>query len=468
MNIRHWDTSGSKVRTSFSRIFGYGIPRLLVITSFIFLFCPLESQTYSEVDSTTYQLYLDKSWDELIHVGKDAVKKDIDYYFLRMRIGIAYYEKNNYKSAQSHFRKALEFNTGDPVASEYLYYAYLFGGQTQQAALLYREFPESLKMKVQEPGLKTIDLISVEYLYNRSFTDELADDPGTFESLPYGAQILTRDFQNLNLALHHNMHPGTTFRHAYTYLVKDNYYYYDDGLDRFTAEGQMVRQHQYFLSPSFTFQGGLVISPSFHFLHVGFQIPELSGGGPGPGGGNDVIFRKDFVNQMAGGLQLARYLGTLLVRLEGIYSNLNKTDQLSGTAGFTWYPAGNLDMYMGASLHAHMADLDAGKAALIPDIIFGYGIASRVWVEFSGTYGDMKNFSESNGYIVYNGLDWMTYKAMGNIMVPLTDKGSMIYAGVRYAGYENQFIPFDPAQPADLNDLKYNSLSIYGGLSWKF
>ena len=147
MNIRHWDTSGSKVRTSFSRIFGYGIPRLLVITSFIFLFCPLESQTYSEVDSTTYQLYLDKSWDELIHVGKDAVKKDIDYYFLRMRIGIAYYEKNNYKSAQSHFRKALEFNTGDPVASEYLYYAYLFGGQTQQAALLYREFPESLKMK---------------------------------------------------------------------------------------------------------------------------------------------------------------------------------------------------------------------------------------------------------------------------------------------------------------------------------
>jgi hypothetical protein len=264
------------------------------------------------------------------------------------------------------------------------------------------------------------------------------------------------------------MHPGTTFRHAYTYLVKDNYYYYDDGLNNFLAEGHTVRQHQYFLSPSFTFRKGLFISPSFHYLHVTYQVPDLTGGGPGPAGGNDLAFQEDFIKQFVGGLTLAKYAGPLIFSLGGIWSNLNNADQVSALAGLTWYPWGNLDLYIRGALNAHFADLDKGDLALVPDLLVGYGIVSKVWIEFNGTYGEMKNFTESNGYIVYNGLDWMTWKARGNITIPLTEKGSIIYAGVRFAGYKNRFIPFDPAQAEDLNDLNYNSLSIYGGISWNF
>jgi len=446
----------------------YGFYKLIILFCFIVLLQPIKAQNFAEFDTKTYQLYLEKDWDELIHTGKAALKQDNDYYYLRMRIGIAFYEKKNYKSSQSHFRKALEFNDGDPVASEYLYYAYLFGGQTQQAALLHENFTASQKKKIPSPDHNAVDRISVEYLYNKTNTDELVNDPANFDGLPYGFQIITRNFQNLNLSLSHHMHPGISFRHAYTFLGKNNFYYYDDGTGSFGVDGQEIRQHQYYISPSFTTRKGMVISPSFHFLHVGYQVPYRVAGSPGPGAGNGIAYENDFVNQMAVGLNLARHTGPIKIHFAGLYSNLNNTNQLTGTAGITWYPLGNLDFYLGGNINAHIEDLDKSEPTLIPDIIFGYGIASKVWIEITAAAGNMKNYTESNGYIVYNGLDWMKYKVLGNLVVPITDKGSAIYAGVRFARYESNMNSIDPAlSDTQINTINYNSISIFGGLSWK-
>ncbi len=451
-----------------NRIKMHRLHKLLLIACLVLLIQPLRSQSFTEVDSGTYQLYVEKNWVELIRTGRAALKQDIDYYYLRMRIGIAYYEKKNYKSAQSHFRKALEFSEGDPLALEYLYYSYLFVRQTQQAALVYKGFTDSLKEKIPDPGQEAVEGLSVEYLNDRSFTDDLIADPDLFTGLPTGVQILGRSYHNLNIRLHHFMHPGTSFIHAYTYLNKSNFYYYNDGLNRFGVDGQKVSQHQYYLSPSFTSGGGLVISPAFHFLRVAYEVPYFSSGGPGAGGGNSAKFINEYLSQIVGGLNLTKYQGPFRFRLGALYSNLNHARQFTGSARLRWYPLGNLDLYMGASLNAHMEDAGEGGTELIPDFMLGYGIASKVWIEISGAYGEMKNYSELNGYIIYNGTDWMKYKAIGNIVVPLTEKGSVIYAGARFAQYESRFIPFEPAQPEDLNIINYNSISIFGGLSWKF
>ncbi len=109
---------------------------------------------------------------------------------------------------------------------------------------------------------------------------------------------------------------------------------------------------------------------------------------------------------------------------------------------------------------------------MIPDFLIGFGIASRVWMEFSGTYGNMRNYTEGKGYIVYNGLDWMIYKAIGTIIIPITPNGSSIYLGTRFAEFKSQFIPrdvpFDASSGQDINSIISNSISIFGGLSWKF
>ena len=448
--------------------------RLIVILGLLLLAPTVKSQDFVSVDKETYKLYLDKQWDELIRAGKEGLKQDIDYYYLRMRIGIAFYEKKNYKASQIHFRKALELNEGDPVASEYLYFAYLLAGQTQQAAVLAKDFTTYLEEKVNIAADKFADILSVEYLYNFNDTEDILSNPENyFSGLPYGYQLITLNFSNLNVMLHHELSPGITLTHAYTYLNKTNYYYYDDSLSRFGVDEQKVVQNQYYISPSFSTRGGLTISPAFHVLRIRFQAPYVvtGGGSPGFGGGSSSYIRyADLItNHFVGGLNLSQNVGRFGIRLGGIFSSMNDASQLTGTAGLTWYPMGNLDLYLGSALNVHTEFIDQEtNIELIPDFLLGFGISSKVWMEFSGAYGNMKNYTEGNGYIVYNGLDWMKYKVLGTIVIPLSPKGSKIYLGTRFAEYESRFIPFDPSAGQDLNSIINNSISIFGGLLWKF
>lgn len=452
----------------------------LLVLMFFLTIRSAAGQDFVETDSSTYRLYEEKNWKELIAAGKSALKHGIDYYYLRMRLGIAYYEKTNYKSAQIHFRKALEFNEADPVALEYLYFSYLFGGQAQQAALLYDGFTDPLKKRIADPGLRSIDRVSLEYLYNKTNTNGLVSDPETFEDL-YGIRIITRAYHNQNLALTHFMHPGLSFTHSFTSLQKENYYAYDDGTIWFRIDGQKVIQYQYYLSPSFTTGRGLVISPLFHYLHVDFEVltPVFSNPGPGGPGGSTlpgtttptglvVNVSEDSDNQLVGGLALSKFQGRFSYRVSTLYSNLNNADQFTGGVGLTWYPRGNLDFYLGTSCNMHWENLSDEAPSYIQDLVLGYGIASKVWVEISGAGGRMKNYTESNGYVVYNGLDWMKYRILGNVIVPLTAKGSTIYAGARYAGYGSSEISFSSVPGGNTNNIDYKSLSIFGGISWKF
>jgi hypothetical protein len=451
--------------------------RLIIILSLILLAQTGRSQDFKSVDQETYNLYMEKIWDELIRAGKDGLKQGIDYYYLRMRIAIAYYETKNYKASQAHFRKALEFNEVDPVASEYLYYAYLLPGQTDQASILAKDFSPSLMEKIIPPPGKIVDRLAIDYLYNYNDTKDLLSDPDHyFSGLPPGYQVVTLNFSNLNVILHHEFSPGITLTHAYTYLNKTNYYYYDDGLTPFGIDGQKVIQHQYYISPSFSTNRGLSISPSFHYLRSKFQVPYIitGSGGPGPGGGGSSIQYSDlYSNHYVGGLSFSQFIGRFTIRLGGIYSSINNASQVTSTAGLTWYPLGNLDLYLGTSLNVHNENTNQKNTVeLIPDFLIGYGIASRVWIEFSGSYGNMRNYTEGNGYIVYNGLDWMIYKAIWTIVLPITPKGSNVYLGTRFAEFKSLLMPrdisFDPLSVQEINSIISNSISIFGGLSWKF
>lgn len=59
----------------------------------------LAQQSLPKVDALTYQLFQQKAWDNLIKEGNKAIQNGIDYYYLRVRMGIAYYEKGNYSGA---------------------------------------------------------------------------------------------------------------------------------------------------------------------------------------------------------------------------------------------------------------------------------------------------------------------------------------------------------------------------------
>ncbi len=55
----------------------------------------------------TYQYYLEQKWDSIIIIGKQAIKSDIDFYYLRYRMGRAYFQTENYALAILNFEKFL-------------------------------------------------------------------------------------------------------------------------------------------------------------------------------------------------------------------------------------------------------------------------------------------------------------------------------------------------------------------------
>src|SRR5207248_2114987 len=106
--------------------------RGLILITMIFISGKLLAQdtlNFRMVDTKTYDWYVAKNWDSVIEIGNRAIGQNIDYYYLRMRIGIAYYEKKKFRKAENHFTKALFFNSSSDAGKQYLYYCYLYSGQ---------------------------------------------------------------------------------------------------------------------------------------------------------------------------------------------------------------------------------------------------------------------------------------------------------------------------------------------------
>jgi len=172
------------------------------------------------------------------------------------------------------------------------------------------------------------------------------------------------------------------------------------------------------------------------------------------------------------GMGFKKNLGRVDLDLGGWYGHLNSARQIQGRAGFTWFPLGNLNLYAGGYLNSQYEVFSGaeGMTRFIPEFLFGFGIAEKVWFDLNGTMGEMTNYLEANGTIVYNSFSEIIDKKIHfSLSVPLTDKGSLFYLGGIWCTVRSVFQPDgDPGAMVLTPTISYNALSIYGGISWKF
>ncbi|MFO7935966.1 MAG: tetratricopeptide repeat protein [Bacteroidales bacterium] len=447
--------------------------RLILI--FILSLCFLQETaaqqegSFSRFDGESYRFYLEEKWDSLIHTGKEALDEGIDYYYLRMRLGIACYSKKNYRRAAQHFSRAIELNRQDPVALEYLYYSRLYAGQQQQAELVRKQFRGDLALKLPPPKPAFFDQAGAEYSFCRGLTDEFINHPlEYFSGIEPGTQYLTRWYSNVSLSVTNSLSPGISLTHAYTFLNKRNIYYYADGTGFFTVTEQQLRQHQYYLSPRFTTRSGFQIIPVFHLVRVRYQVPGE--GSTGYQGGS--VFPLEFTerNDFLTGLALSGETGMVDWHLEGYYTGLNDARQIQNRIGITWYPLGNLNFYGGGYVNSLVAPGSGeGILEVIPELLLGFSIREKIWFDLHAAAGEMKNYAENYGAILYNSFSEVVEKKVRfSLSVPVTQKGSILYLGGQWAGYRSEFSSSLSGQTEPLNPLTYQTITIYGGLSWKF
>ena len=104
--------------------------------------------SYIQVDSTSYALYSQKQWVNLIEFGEMAVKNGVDYYYLNLRLGIAWYYAKDYYKSQKYFEKALKQDKSSQTANEYLFLIDLLTNKPLSADINYNNLNDSTKTRL--------------------------------------------------------------------------------------------------------------------------------------------------------------------------------------------------------------------------------------------------------------------------------------------------------------------------------
>ena len=140
---------------------------------FVFFIFNLSAQDKSDFRTIESRLSVNnnmKNWDKVIEIGKEAISKGLDYYYLRYYTGVAYFEKGEYRHATLEFEKAYTFNSFDNTMLEYLYYSYVFSGRATDARALALKLATSLKEKLNIHNIVLIESINIEGGYQFSNT----------------------------------------------------------------------------------------------------------------------------------------------------------------------------------------------------------------------------------------------------------------------------------------------------------
>jgi tetratricopeptide (TPR) repeat protein len=358
-----------------------------------------DTLTSENVEQKSYQLYLDKNWPELIKFGNNAVHKGFDYFYLQLRIGVAYYEKKNYNLAEGHFRKALAFNSADELTQEYLYYCYLFVGRYEEARLWSKGFSSTLAEKIGTNKQSRIGFILLEG--GSKVTDSVAyyDKNRKTNSNYYNSPIY---FQlGLN---HYTKKSKVSIFNAFTYFNQQTFV-------------NQTRQIQYYLKMTIPTKKAWLITPALHWINIktttDAKLPPPKMGPKKPPSQTTV---SNFSNYFVGSLLIQKNIRKFTVGLGTTVSNMSNVTQFINYGSLAYSVLGNSKLVVGCTGYLHTEDSYSSTSTAVAPFIY---TQPAKWVAFKLSYfsNTKRNILEDNGYLVNNSGDLTKsrYSALVNL-----------------------------------------------------
>lgn len=442
--------------------------KILIILLLLAAAGPVTAQkkpSFIEIDTATYRAYLHKNWDRIIEVGKQGLANNIDYYYLRLRIGYAYYMKKQYREAIPYYKTALKFSKKDATAMEYLYYSYLYGDRYNDAVKLISQFSPSLKKYLNITGQNPITAISFFATYGTgtTSTEKEAVNLSQTETVE-GSQILQNGLSNYNLNLSHKLSNSVILHHSLNLLFKDEYSVAVVGGTSYLSESQVVRQFSYRMAIDITPVSGLTITPAA--TYVNYRIPIFNEYGAGMGK-NRSVYSYDKHNEGGVSLKITGQAGPLSISFAGGYSYLNLSNQITGAGSLTVYPLGNMNLYATATGYYHTQSQNGHTLnQVIQSYKLGFKVMNNLWIEGYTMLGDFSNLQDPFSGITYNSLELYHAIYGANIYVPFSKNKVSVFAGYRQYNSISQFVPVDNVFEG-FNNVSFKYQTITGGIIWK-
>lgn len=350
-----------------------------------------ETLNSKEVEEKSYQLLLDKNWGALIQLGQMSLDNHIDYFYLRLRIGIAWYEQGHYRQAIQHFEKALEFNSEDAVAQEYYYYSLLFAGQFDESKKYASIIAEPLRSKLGVDKMIGVNLLYAEMGPKISSRSDLYTNAFYFQA-----------------GLNHSVGKKFSVSHIYTYYGQN------------LSQGPFS-QHQYYITANIPLAKGWSLSPAFHLVgqKLDSTISLQGGQGKPPRSSNITVSSSSVV----GSLAIAKRFSFADVAYASMISNVEGTNQYIQQFTLTVYPSGSNNFYLGSIAYYHWEQKYGGTFALNPYVSFKP--TSRLTLQALYFTNKNANLIERNGYFVNNSPELTTSRWSGIVEVSFNRHVSM-------------------------------------------
>jgi hypothetical protein len=229
-------------------------------------------------------------------------------------------------------------------------------------------------------------------------------------------------------------------------------------------------QHQFYLNLRINPGKGIELMPAFHYIALDYKtvFPEYSR----KSGKYSFPKKKIRLRNYIGYLSVSKDFDLVKAGIFGSISNLNDVDQYQLGINFTAYPLGNTDFYSVSTLLGHHND---GSTTLVFDQLFGARLVNNLWLEISATFGELRNYHEKGGSVVYNIADQINFKGCGKLIWNLNPavKLTLVYLYLsREDNYVNYvFDHYENARPVfrpEYHSYEYQNHIILAGVVWKF
>ncbi|MBP6458799.1 MAG: hypothetical protein KA264_01765 [Crocinitomicaceae bacterium] len=459
---------------------------LVVFNSYTQEYKPILKESY--VDSITYALSYQGKHKELVIIANNAWNNDIDFYYLRLRVGISYFNKKQYLMALTHFNKALEFYPSDFTTKEYIFYCNLYLGDTDRAKEIVSKMPINYQVKYLDL-LKSNNIINLESGYQFPIYSN-KQDTSTFlangifsetdrtKSLQY--YQLGADFKLTNkVKLYAGFSLVNNLKSQQIYS-KDNYYYYDYTTFIFNKSIKTKDTSiEYNLYQYQAYIGATINLPKQFSLQIGYQdmYYKQSKLFTKSDSSKSILldtivynykYRLQNINQnnFVTSLTLTKNYKSWQGQIGLGFANIVKTSIVQMGGQFTYFPLGNYNLSLTAGYYLSKDTLSRN----IGQLKIAGRISDNLWFESYYYQGNLKNFQESNSYVVYNVSDIITSKSGISLIYYLSQKLSV---GVRYdllvrKAEFDRYVVLNNRTTKSINTDKYNMNSFIINMIWKY
>lgn len=324
----------------------------------------------TEIETKTLEFYNNKNWNSLIAIGDEAFKNGNDYFYLRMRMGIAYFEQKNYCISVEHFKKAIVFNATDDLANEYLYYSYMYSGKEEEARKLTTTFSSELKEKLGFNDISVIDFITVSG----------------------GSKIANSPFSASNNAIYFK--PANFFELGLKHYFKNKFSLFH-ALSTFNQETYIgkINQNQYYALAAIPLKNNWSVSPAFHILKLNFTgiIPNIN---------SDTSTNNYFV----GSFSVNKSFKKFDFSTGSTFSNILSITQYNHFASLTYSIFGNSQLVFGFTDYLHTSNKYASLNNSFSAFVYFEPLKFAA-VKLSYFKNQNNNIIEGNGYLINNSTD---------------------------------------------------------------